>query len=191
MSDILASADSVPPNSNGKPEELPSKQVLDAAKQASKVAEQAKSALDGVKALKGDVSRIGASVDGIREEMREMFASLREGMAQSKPQTEATKAPVKGRVLSDDELAGLVERMSSDDAAQLHVLIAAKAESELWAARGISPATHVIATEPVKLMYDGKVTRTVVGEAYERAKFVPADLLQFGDTYFSAPKLTK
>lgn len=105
--------------------------------------------------------------------------------------TKSKPSAAKGRVVSDAELGELVDRMTSEDAAQLHVFIAAKAESELWAERGINPATHVIATEPLKLMYDGKPIRTVAGKDYERAKFNPADLAQYGDTHFTAPRLTK
>jgi len=145
--------------------------------------EQARQAADlATKALEG--------VESIRGELREFFMQMREGMAQGKPQ-DSVKAQVKGRMLSDDELAKLVERMSSEDAARLHELIAAKAENEKWAARGINPATHVIATEALKLMYDGKPIFTVPGQDYERAKLSPLDLELYGETHFTAPKLKK
>ena len=101
------------------------------------------------------------------------------------------KADVKGRVVSDDELRAFVERISSDDAARMHEFIAEKAENEKWAARGINPATHVIATEALKLMYDGKPIFTVPEQVYERAKLSPLDLEQYGETHFTAPKLKK
>lgn len=134
-----------------------------------------------------------------RQEVMGGFADLRSSLmgaiaaksTTSEDGSAKRKADIKGRVVSDAELSDLVDRMSSDDAARLHELIAEKAENEKWAARGINPATHVIATEALKLMYDGKPIFTVPEQVYERAKLSPLDLEQYGETHFTAPKLKK
>lgn len=189
MSDALTDAETV-----AVVDEEPVAAKKTAAQRA--VAQKADEALREAQSTKAELASLRQEVTGGIADLRSfLMAAVVEALA-AKPATPEDpsakrKASTKGRAVSDDELNAIAARLSSDDVAQLYELIAAKAENELWADRGINPATHVIATEALKLVYDKKVIVTEPGKDYERAKLNPLDLAQYGETHFTAPRLKK
>lgn len=155
---------------------------------AKNAVDTAAKALEGADAARAAADKAAAGTDALLAKLAQMEALL----AKVASGESAPKQPSQmggGRQRSDDEIMATIEGMSQDDVHRFHELVAARAEAEAWADRGISPATHLVAKEPMQIMYEGKVVRTKVGQAYERAKMDPKDIARRGDTHFIVPKL--